>query len=703
MAIISKVDMMNIAELLGNSYQRILDSYGTVNTSNTAAFDAARAKSYVRGGAEADNGIRASRVSSGGTVLDLLPVYNTVDSTTIYLRHGKFYINDVEKELSNDIMISTDPLLSNPLAAGLYTGEQLTSGASPLNIQIGADSFIKGFIYLTEDPINNNFDINDWSDNNEFFVINDIKNGTGTWSIAQIISAAQDGIAVDEIKLFLKKTGSPLCNLKIDIYVDNDGIPDTSSVAKGESIFVSSAEISESGSWVSFPLIQRIILTDSDGTVDYWIVLSTSVPNTGDLIINNNNYIIWCGNSSTTTVVPTETFTLGNYDYRSIITNTGPWTALNTPEETTSAAHRLINYVRASWTYYPDFTGFPRFNMEKWISLDIPENSHVNIAEITLKTDNMGNILNINNVDDDYSSYLNDMRSIVGYEGLEDDDQMGNLFEPINETEDSILTIPAETRTSTVVSHYSSAINGLNAHITSNISGSTFKSYWKGVGANFPRSFRKLWYLNQNNTELSVIFGTKTNTGELKTFADITNNWKYNNTYCANVTIGGDLELIIPEAGKTWETEDNLIIYAIRPVWTTIADNINIGNNFIKLNELPATFLTAAQTGPIYVWVEKWDAESGGELLYINTFTDTDTCTNGILASSDATDGPAVFNHTIGDRIYLVDELIVTVAETLSETVAQAITPSATGIKYIGCAYINSASAIEGNVAVRLV
>ncbi len=691
MAIISKINMTNLAELLGNSYQNIVNSYGNVDTLDTVVFEASRAKSYVRGGTDAKNGIRASRISSGGTILDLLPSCDPTNSTEIYIERGKFYINGKQKELMNNVVIDTDPLLDNPAGYGLYTGEQKESSGSPLSIAIDIESFIKGLIYLTEDPINDDFDIDDWASINNAFIINDIPQGTGTWSIAQAMSATQDGITVDEIHLFLAKIGSPVCNLQINIYEDNgSGAPDITSGSLGNSVSISSNELLESGSWISFPLTQRIDLNDSTNTIDFWIVLSTSSLE-DELIINNNNYIIWRGDS-TKTISPTSAFTFSNY--RSAITGSGQWTGLGS---TNSAAHRVINYVRGIWTYFPGFVGFQRFNMENWVTLALPENAHACVAEIVLKTNGTGTILSIDDQDSENVSFLNDIRAIIGYQGLEDDDQMGDLFDPINASEDSILSVSAETRSSVGVAHYKDIIIAINEHISSH-SKQEVKAYWKEAGINFTRAFRKLWYLSQKNIELSTIFGIKGNTGELKTFTDATNNWKYKNTYCANVTVGCDLELIIPKGNISWEEADILDIYAIRAVWTTLADNININDELIKLKELPATFLSAAQAGPVYIWVEKW-GEKNGELLYIDEFVGKEY-TSGFLATTDATDGPAMLEHKTGDRVYLVDKLEITIEDALSETTAQSISSE---VKYIGCAYINSSSAIEGKIAIRSV
>ena len=49
-----------------------------------------------------------------------------------------------------------------------------------------------------------------------------------------------------------------------------------------------------------------------------------------------------------------------------------------------------------------------------------------------------------------------------------------------------------------------------------------------------------------------------------------------------------------------------------------LADNININDELIKLKELPATFLSAAQAGPVYIWVE--NGAKNGELLYMINF-----------------------------------------------------------------------------------
>lgn len=689
MSTISKNDMLNLASLLGDSYSTVINSYGDDDTPGTAIFDIAKAKSFVRGGTESNNGVRASRLS-GASVLDLAP---SVSGTDLTVRRGRFFVNGMEKELVSDVVLDCDAE-----SATFYTG-------SPDDNSITAwanSSTLMGLVFATMDPITSDtvgsvFAVTSGSGlntNSTGFELN----GTTT-HLSQAIGDTKDGtngpVTIDEVQLYLGVSGLPNVSLYVDVYsvdTSSGGDKQPTGSALATSVAVQATELTDAPGWVSFPLTTRIDLDNTTTNEEAQaIVLRYGAAEVGTTLIDSSNKVLWFGevNSALTPAAGSVTWDHDN-EHKATSSDGSTWSFVSSGHD---AGFKLINYVKATWQAESSFGGVLS-TLEEWLSTVSPDTAHARVAEIALRSDGSGVTQDLALTDSSSASYVNDVREITGYAGLEDDDQMGDLFPSIDTTENTIISSISETGRTGVAQDYSAIVSALGTHI-SNTAGMAFKAYWKNNNTQFDRNFRKLWYIN-GSEELSVNFGTRWGSEDATAYQSATS-WVYNSTYAANMTVGGNLEIILSEGSTTTWPEENIYVYAIRPTWTTLAFDIDAGSAFLPLSSVPSTFQTLVDGSTAsYVWVEHLGQPEYGELLQIDTWSYDGHIAN-LASVTDQVAGVTSNDFLAGTRVYLVDRITVAVGSDLSTTEEQTIDPAASGRTYIGVAYVNATTSTPGS------
>jgi len=580
MAIISKNNMDKLQALLGESYEDMLAGYGTINTYGTAASSIMKSKAFIRGGTDANNGVRASSMS-GTTVLDLFPS-KVASDTKLTIRRGKFYVNGVLKELTSDVTVECDV----EDAASLDTPASWSWGAT-------GNLFVKGKIYASEVTVKKGttWEVTDVTSSETTMRLTASSSGGTGFKLAQIIDdTTASGITIDEVKLYLKKSGSPNCNLRV-LIVDETGTgpaytPDLTDV-KATSAEISIDDISTDVLEIGFPLLSQVSLNNT-GTGDYFIILESTAPETGTYTVDATNYIQWVGNSSGAGVVAPHNSTTNERQ----VYSAAAWGASGSP--TNGCAHRLVSYIHAAWTASGS-TGSVGIHVDHVDEVVAPSPTvpFAPIADVTMLSNGSGASENF----DAYST-MTDVREIIGYEGLEDDDQMDDLFSSMDTTENYIINVVNEATTTEAVRGYSSICSALASHVSSLVSGYTFKTYWGGdaVQLEFDRYFRKIWYLNQSSQELYTTYGVRINTGSSIKWDVAGANWVSNNTYCVNMTTGTDLELLTPLGGTANDASAAIMVLAIKPAWAELQFDHTTGSSVTKLtlSSVPTSWGTTA-------------------------------------------------------------------------------------------------------------
>lgn len=675
MAVISKTNMTILADLVGQSYDAILNAYGDYDTTGSVVNLIGRAKTFVRGGAEAQNGVRQVDVGSGGTTLDLIP---TTSSSTVTVRKGNFYLDGVEQNLPSNRTFNFASLL--PATWWYGAGQDIADDAA-LQPLAAAAQRCKALIYASNEVVNTTTHPGAGEmRSGEIYSgahASMILNGTTTDIAAPFITPTA-AMYLDKVQLYIGTNTSgtaPNTGLKVYVKTNNAGSPDA--------IVTTSLKVNDvtaAGGWVDFIFDSAVQLT---GGTAYWLVLSADTPDNGDA----SNLSATINYSWKYDAASSGNGALGLRYNAAGWANVGGGAAFDK-----LAALRFVEYLKVTYTPVmalgeynspglPDAVAYTDS-----VAIVDPSVSHVKIALCDLYQAAADPASGAFTATFGTGSVMTDVREIVGYKGLEDDDQMSVIFPAINTSENEFLNIAAEASASPVATDYAALCTGLSSHITSLVSGSTFKTYWKTNEAYLSRSFRKVWEFNQNE-ELGARFGTFTFSGAGPTaFSNpIDSRWVSDGTYCADTSSGANLEIHMPTGqGNIGTSPTTVYVFGVTTSYTTLNSRATSGVGFLSVVD-PDVFSTSASPARVYIWVEKWDG-SNGELLKITSITGNMLT---LVAEAGTIGSTTLFTHEVGDRVWLVDRIEQAISSTTGVEGANiALTPNITSAKFVSVAYV---------------
>jgi len=678
MAIITTAEMNYLAGLLADAYQDGLDSYGDADTPDTVNYDVSRAKVYVRGGTEARNGIRATTLDSNDAALDLQP---SVSTTTVSVRRGRFYIGGYLNELYNDRSFSFAFDDDFWMSAGLTeaTWDELSTDLAANAAKVITQRRAKALIYASDEPISDAT-----TDEMESYTVFDTThadlriNASTDWFAAEFKPTANTmSRYLDKVKLYISSTGSPNTGLVCDVYANNAGAPDTGSDPVFSSFQVDT-EIDSDGGWVDFVFEDPTVLTGGDV---YWLVVRPGTPSGGAASnLAAGVYYSWhfdgtaYANGTNDDLLPS---TDSGSTWGADIGAAGGGGSGITP------AIQFITYLKVLYTgIISDFdsttTGHPSSSdITNTLIAPVPSAiDYANVCEVTLVTNNgtyADTTLPITT-----TVSISDTRKTVAFEGLEDDDKMSVIFPGLDTTENEILKVSTGANTSPLATSFAATVSALGTHISSLSSGDTFKTYWRDAENYFDRAFRQIWYANARE-ELAIDFGTFTADGSnSRVYADGSDGWATNDEWVVNMSTGVSLEVYNPAVttGKVL-----LKVFGITTSYTTL--NADVAASATALNVADPSIFSAND----YIWAQRWNGSSfDGDLLKIDSITGNllivATGENGVC------NGYTTYAHSISDKIYLVDDVELTIATATAAATRTTVTPTTTGTKYVGVAYL---------------
>jgi len=679
MAIITTEEMNYLATLLGDAYQNGLTGYGDTDTPGTVSYEISKAKVYVRGGTEARNGIRADSLNSQQNALDLEP---SVSTTTVNIRRGKFYIDSNINELYTDRSFSFAFDEDFWMSAGLTeaTWDELLTDLAANTAKVVTQHRAKALVYASDEPISDATAGEMDSYINFSTTHADLRiNATTDWFAAEFKPTANtQSRYLDKVKLYISSVGSPNTGLICDVYADDSGSPDVSGGVILSSFQVDN--IDADGSWVDFVFVDPTVLTG--GSV-YWLVLKPGTP-TGSVAANlaGGIYYRWhfksaaYANGANDDILPS---TDGGSTWGSDIGATGGGGSGIQP------AMQFITYLKVIYSgIMADFdsteTGNPSntlSNIVDTIVTPIPSvNDYAAICSATLVSSN--GTFSAGTIPITSTVTITDERQVVAYEGLEDDDKMSVIFPGLDTTENEIQKVSNALTTSPLASSFSATVSALNTHISTLSSGNTFKSYWRLQENYFDRSFRQLWWVNSRE-ELTIDFGTFTATGSNSVeYTNGSDGWASTDSWAADMTTGVSLEIYNPVVTGAAIL---LKIFGITTTYTELTANAVATDSSISVED-PSLFIVGD-----YIWVEKWNGSTfNGDLLKVLTVTGNVIAVGS--GEAGVCNGYVTYTHSIGDRVYLVDDVEVTIASGTAAQTRTTITPTVTGTKFLGVAYL---------------
>lgn len=683
MAVITKTNVLKLTELIGESYQAVLDAYGSYGAIDSVVNTIGRAKVFVRGGAEAPNGVREVDEGTGGSTLDLIP---TASGKVVTVRRGDFYLDgEVQSLKSNRTFdFSKTGLLSS---AWWYGAGQLASEDTYMQTPVKQYQRAKALIYASNETITgatNMVSGEIFADTSSSFLLN------GTISdLGSPFKTPSTNTHLDKVQLYISTniTGTtPNTGLKVYVVANTttepNGKPDMNTIA-GTSLKIN--EVNAEGGWIDFIFDSAVLLT---GSTLYWIVLAADTPDDGSVSnLSASVYYQWHIDKGATA-------NTGN-KLRYSEDDGSTWLG----SEDYMAACRFIEYLKV--TYTPVIAASqteaqtPLATTTSYtLNIQDPTVSHVKVALCDLLSPpGAGAAVTVADFDTtsiaDYAtdSILTDVRTVVGFSGLEDDDQMAVIFPAINTTETKILVVANEASASSAATDFASVCSGLAAHVVATTGGTTFKNYWKANDTYFSRSFRKVWKFNQKE-ELATRFGTFTNNGSgPDAFPD--SRWVSDNELTADTAVGANLEIHIPLTSSGISSTTDLYVFGITTSSTVLNSRAVVGATVLSVED-PSVFSTSASPAKVYLWVQK-DGGTNGELLKVTSISGNELT---LVAESGFVLGTVAYTHEVGDRVWLVDRIAKTLTTATCTTGASiALTSNFTNMKFAGCAYAQPKSA----------
>ena len=674
MAVITKTNVLKLTELIGDSYQTVLDAYGNYGAIDSVVNTIGRAKVFVRGGSEAPNGVREVDEGTGGSTLDLIP---TASGKVVTIRRGDFYLDGEVQSLksSRAYDFSKTGLLAS---AWWYGAGYDSSDFATLQPLAKLAQRAKALIYASNEVITvathpgatNMVSGEVFANTSASFLLN------GTIDdLASPFAAPTSNTYLDKVQLYISTnmTGaSPNTGLKVYIAANSTDKPDMTSII-GTSLKVN--EVNTDGGWIDFIFDNAVLLT---GTSTYWVVLAADTPDDGSAS-NLSSLVYYQWNIDTATSANTA------HTLRYSSDNGTSWTG----SQDYMAACRFIEYLKVVYTPVlatassegatPVASGIPTN-----LSALSPTVSHAKVAlcDLFSPAANPASGATVAGFGNDYTttSVLSDVRTVVGFSGLEDDDQMSVIFPAINTTENKILIVANEASTSSAAGDFAAVCSGLAAHVIATVGGTTFKNYWKANDTYFSRSFRKVWKFNQKE-ELVARFGTFTNNAAGPVaFPDP--RWVSDNTLTADSSVGANLEIHIPSDAPGINSTTDVYVFGITTVSTLLNARAATGAAVLSVDD-PTIFAPSATPAKTYLWVQK-DGATNGELLKVTSINGNELT---LVAETGFVGGTTVYTHEAGDRVWLVDKMLKTLTTTVGVAGASiALTSNFTGIKFVGCA-----------------
>jgi len=686
MAVITKTNMTKLATLIGDSYQSILNAYGDYDTNDTAVNLIGKAKVFVRGGAETLNGIRQTETGSEGVALDLIP---TTATDVVTVRRGEFYLNGQRQILQSNRTFDFGTLLPAKWWYGAGYDHDDDATLQPLAKHAQRT---RALIYTSNEAINTTTHpgATDMVSGDNFQTTHaDFRLDGTTDLLAAGFAAPTANVNLDKVQLYLSTNTSgaaPNTGLKLYIAANAAGSapddPDYTTIA-GTSLKI--ASVDANGEWIDFVFDDVVVLT---GGASYWVVLASDTPDDGVASnLSASIYYDWhydAASASGNDVADGNSFLMFSDDAG------GTWST----HVDKMPACRYIEYLKVAYTPVmavaeaENVTNLPDTTAAAAnLSVSDPSVAHAKVALCDLYSAaadpaSGGTTANFGTAATD--SNMTDVREIVGYDGLEDDDQMSVIFPAMNTTENEIISISNEDSTSPVASDFSSICTGLASHISSTASGYTFKSYWKASEAYLARTFRKIWEFNQSE-ELSVRFGRfLPDAGAPTAFSTpLDASWSPDLTYNADLSTGVSLEAYLPDGEGAITTDTDMYVYGITITYTTLSGRVAASGGYLSVDD-PTIF--AAND---YVWVEEWGTTGSSDLLKVSAV-------NGNILTLTAEAGfvPAttLFAHEVGDRVWLVERISVSITTTTGTEAASITITSADSNTFAGVAYVQPQS-----------
>jgi hypothetical protein len=685
MAIISKTNVLKFTELIGNSYNSILTGYGNYDASDSAVNLIGKAKVFIRGGNESKNGVKQVSVGSNGITLDLLPSYS---GTIVTVKNGEFYLNSKRQVLQSNRTFDFS-LLSGEWWYG--SGFEDIGDTATIGALSGGQRRCKAVIYASDEVISPTTHIGseDMTSGEDFQTTSATFCLDGTTDLlAAPFAAPTSDTKLDKVQLYISTniTGTEP-NTGLKVYICNNNTSTTPDSPNYSSIVATSIKVSEviaKGDWVDFIFDEECTLT---GGSSYWVVLASDTPDDGSPSnLSASIYYYWhYGAAAGNDIVDPAS-------YLQYSDNNGTTWSNHVDKLPTC---RFIEYLKVKYT--PVMANEQAFGEESELpivsgvannlEIDFINVDHCKIANCDLLTSEEDPASGYEAMDFgtdlDVNSIMTDIREIISYDGVQDDDQMSVLFPAIDRTENEIVNIATEAAASPVAADYASICTGLSSHITTLSSGSTFKSYWKANETYMTRYFRKVWEFNQNS-ELCARFSSLTfDEGEPTIYSDpIDTRYVSDETYCADLSTGVNLEIHIPTTSQIQSTTD-VYVFGITIVNTTLNSRASIGSGYLSVSN-PNIFDTESSPAKVYAWIEK-DGDDNGELVKIS-----DISGNILTLTSDSYVGATTIRtHEVGDKVWLVDLILQQITTTTGVAGANiTLTPGITGSKYIGVAYV---------------
>ncbi len=690
MAIISDTNLEILLNHLNDSYAALSTGFGAIDQSDSGLSEINKAKVFVRGGADVEDGVKATSISSTGTVYDLYPFSHDTDNLTI--QSGSFYLEGVEHSIDRNTVYDFGTILNAIwwYGAGIDSGSITTiAGATGWANIDSADQRAKALVYISNEPVDTSF--NPGSEDMASGEVYDTTHadfaldGTTDYIAAPFLAPTANTY-LDKVQLYVSVTGSPNTGLYAYVVDDAVTLPDMTAII-ATSFKVSSSDIPSGGGWIDFIFNNPTVLT---GGANYWLVLGIGTPEGGAAsVIDGTNLYSWHYDDGTVCNDAGD-------DALAFSDNAGvAWTkTINAVDSDYLAACRFISLLKVRYSGVMSMwqsgkasslvgTGnAPALAANKnYLAVEAPSSPYVKICECDL--------FSAYNADSTAvavaawgtaatNSILTDVREIVGYVGLEDDDQVEDLFGGVNTTEDSLLVASADATTSAVAGYFSATSNALSTHVTSLASGYTFKTYLASIDLYPGRDFRRFWKVNKSE-ELKAAFGTFTNDATPAAFPDAT--YVSADTWCADLSTGVDLELYLPVDEGACTGDIDINVMAIRNLYTTLDNHVDAGVDRITIAS------HASFTGTIYIFIVRSLSDFTSSELLKGTVSGNRI----VLAAETAVCGATVnYEHQAGERVYIVEKIAQAVPSGAAEGTTYNLTQ--TGKKYIGTAFVQGES-----------